>query len=126
MIGRKKSLKITLQKLLEKEEEFSNDDLIQLALTTTQFISLHDHYHKRNQNVERILEIMNNDISNSAWMFATKDEDGCLKVKVRGPWIEKDIADALVRLFYNSVAEDEEYNRIAQMVYERLRNYIKT
>ena len=70
------------------------------------------------------MEIMNNDSSNSTWMFATENEDGYLKVRVRGPWTEKSIADALVRLFYNSVAEDEEYNRIAQMVYERLRNYI--
>ena len=124
MIDRKKNLKIVLQKLLKKEEEFSDDDLIQLALTTTQFISLHDHYHKRNPSVERILEIMNNDNSNSAWMFTVKDKDGGLKVRVRGLWTEEGIANALIRLFYNSAAEDEEYNRIARMIYERLQNYI--
>lgn len=124
MIDRKKSLKIALQKLLEKEEEFSDDDLNQLALTTTQFISLHNHYCKRNSSVERIMEVINNDNSKSAWMFTVKDEEGCVKVRVRGPWTERDITNALVRLFYNSAAEDEEYNRIAQAVYERLRNYI--
>nr|DAP36875.1 MAG TPA: hypothetical protein [Caudoviricetes sp.] len=121
---RKQDLLRSLRILLEKSDEWSNEDLSQLALTTTEFISLHGHYSKRNPNVERIMEIMNNDNSNSTWMFATENEDGYLKVRVRGPWTEKSIADALVRLFYNSVAEDEEYNRIAQMVYERLRNYI--
>ena len=55
--------------------------------------------------------IMNNDNSNYSWMLATENEDGYLKVRVRGPWTEKGIADALIHLFYNSVAEDEEYNR---------------
>lgn len=70
------------------------------------------------------MEIVSNDNSNSTWMFATENEDRYLKVRVKGPWTEKGIADALIRLFYNSVAEDEEYTRIAQMIYERLRNYI--
>lgn len=126
MEKRKQDLLRSLKILLEKPDEWSNEDLSQLALTTTEFISLHGHYSKRNPNVERIMEIMSNDNSNSTWMFATENEDRYLKVKVRGPWTEKGIADALVRLFYNSVAEDEEYNRIAQVVYERLRNHIKT
>ena len=70
------------------------------------------------------MEIINNDNSKSAWMFTAKDEEGYIKVRVRGPWTEKNITNALVRLFYNSAAEDEEYSRIAQAVYERLRNYI--
>ena len=121
---RKQDLLRSLRILLEKSDEWSNEDLSQLALITTEFISLHGHYSKRNPNVERIMEIVSNDNSNSTWMFATENEDEYLKVRVRGPWTEKGIADALIRLFYNSVAEDEEYNRIAQMVYERLRNYI--
>ena len=124
MEKRKQDLLTTLKILLEKPDEWSNEDLSQLALTTTQFISLHDHYSRRNPNVERIMEIMNNDNSNSTWMFATENEDGYLKARVRGPWTEKGIADALIRLFYNSVAEDEEYNRIARMLYNRLQNYI--
>ena len=126
MEKRKQDLLRSLRILLEKSDEWSNEDLSQLALTTTEFISLHVHYSKRNPNVERIMEIVSNDNSNSTWMFATENEDRYLKVRVKGPWTEKSIADALVRLFYNSVAEDEEYNRIAQMIYERLRNYIKT
>nr|DAS67892.1 MAG TPA: hypothetical protein [Caudoviricetes sp.] len=57
----------------------------QLALTTTEFISLHGHYSKRNPNVERIMEIVSNDNSNSTWMFATENEDRYLKVRVKGP-----------------------------------------
>ena len=124
MEKRKQDLLRSLRILLEKPDEWSNEDLSQLALTTTEFISLHGHYSKRNPNVERIMEIVSNDNSNSTWMFATENEDRYLKVRVKGPWTEKGIADALIRLFYNSVAEDEEYNRIAQMIYERLRNYI--
>lgn len=124
MEKRKQDLLRSLKILLEKPDEWSNEDLSQLALTTTEFISLHGHYSKRNPNVERIMEIVSNDNSNSTWMFATENEDRYLKVRVKGPWTEKGIADALIRLFYNSVAEDEEYTRIAQMIYERLRNYI--
>ena len=109
---------------LSRQNELSHDDLFYLAYTLTQLLSLYG-ASSRVDVFQGISQIFKSQYDDSAWMFAYKKrEEKNVKCCVQGPWKENDIGAALSLLFYNSVADREESEKVARFIRNSISQYL--
>ena len=109
---------------LSRQNELSHEDLFYLAYTLTQLLSLYG-ASNRIDVFQRIYQIFKSQYDDSDWRFACKKrEEKNVKCCVRGPWKEDDIGAALSLLFYNSVADREESEKVARFIRNSISQYL--
>ena len=113
-----------MRMILLRQNELSRDDLFYLAYTLTQLLSLHE-ASSWVDVFQGISQIFKSQYDDFAWMFAYKKrEEKNVKCCVREPWKEDDIGATLSLLFYNSVADREESEKVARFIRNSISQYL--